>query len=89
MTIIAWLVIGAIAGYAANFLLGTKSGIVMTVAFGVVGAVVGGVVGNFLTSGGFDPGDLMRTFNIQSVIVATLGALGLGALGGWFGKRRA
>jgi uncharacterized membrane protein YeaQ/YmgE (transglycosylase-associated protein family) len=89
MTLIAWLVIGAIAGYVANYFLGTRQGVIMTVIFGIVGAIVGGLVGSFLTGGGFDVNALLTGFNIQSVIVAILGALGLGALGGWWSKRNA
>jgi uncharacterized membrane protein YeaQ/YmgE (transglycosylase-associated protein family) len=89
MSIIAWLVIGAIAGYAANWVLGTRSGVIMTVVFGIVGAIVGGLVGSFLTGGGFDLNKLMGNFDITSIIVAILGAVGLGALGGWWQKRSA
>jgi uncharacterized membrane protein YeaQ/YmgE (transglycosylase-associated protein family) len=89
MSIVAWLVIGAIAGYVANMILGTRNGLIMTVIFGVVGAVVGGLVGSFLTGGGFDLNKLMGEFNLTSIIVAIVGAVGLGALGGWWGKRQA
>jgi uncharacterized membrane protein YeaQ/YmgE (transglycosylase-associated protein family) len=89
MSIVAWLVIGAIAGYIANMILGTRQGMIMTVIFGVVGAIVGGLVGSFLTGGGFDLNKLMGEFNLTSIIVAIVGAVGLGALGGWWGKRQA
>jgi len=89
VTIIAWLVIGAIAGYVANFVLGTRNGLIMTVVFGIVGAVVGGLVGSFLTGGGFKVDTLLTGINVQSVIVAILGAIGVGALGGWWSKRNA
>ncbi len=89
MSIIAWLVIGAIAGYVANWVLGTRSGVIMTVVFGIVGAIVGGLVGSFLTGGGFDLNKLMGNFDITSIIVAILGAVGVGALGAWWQKRSA
>jgi uncharacterized membrane protein YeaQ/YmgE (transglycosylase-associated protein family) len=89
VSIVAWLVIGAIAGYAANFLLGTRSGVIMTVAFGILGAIVGGLVGSFLTGGGFDLNKLMGEFDLTSIIVAIIGAVGLGAVGGWWNKRQA
>ncbi len=87
MSIIAWLVIGAIAGYVANWVLGSRSGLIMTVAFGIVGAIVGGLVGSYLTGGGFDLNKLMGNFDVTSIIVAIIGAVVLGALGGWWGKR--
>jgi len=89
LSIIAWLVIGAIAGYVANWVLGSRSGVIMTVLFGIVGAIVGGLVGSFLTGGGFDLNKLMGNFDITSIIVAILGAVGVGALGAWWQKRSA
>ena len=89
MSIIAWIVIGAIAGYVANWVLGTRSGVIMTVLFGIVGAIVGGLIGSFLTGGGFDLNKLMGNFDITSIIVAILGAVGLGAVGGWWQRRNA
>ena len=89
VSITAWLVIGAIAGYAANAVLGTRSGLISTVIFGIIGAVVGGLIGSFLTGGGFDLNKLMGNFDITSVIVAILGAIGVGAAGAWWAKSRA
>jgi len=89
MSIIAWLVLGAIAGYAAHFILRQKSGVIMTVLFGIVGAVVGGLVGSFVTGGGFHLTKLMNEFNLTSIIVAIIGAVALGLLGGWWSARRA
>src|SRR5512140_3544981 len=49
MGIIAWIVVGAIAGFIATLILGTREGILMTVVLGIVGAVVGGfLAGAFL-----------------------------------------
>jgi len=39
---IAWIVVGAIAGYIADFIMHTRNGVVMTIILGIVGAVVGG-----------------------------------------------
>jgi uncharacterized membrane protein YeaQ/YmgE (transglycosylase-associated protein family) len=88
VSIIAWLVLGAIAGYVANMLLGTRQGMIMTVIFGIVGAIVGGLVGAFLRGQGFDLNYLMGNFDLTSIIVAILGAVGLGAVGGWWSKRQ-
>jgi uncharacterized membrane protein YeaQ/YmgE (transglycosylase-associated protein family) len=89
VSILAWLVIGAIAGYAANWVLGTRSGLISTVVFGIIGAVIGGLIGAYIRSGSFDLNNIMGTFDITSVITAILGAVGVGAVGAWWAKRRA
>lgn len=90
MTIIAWLVIGAIAGYVANYILRTREGLIRTVLFGIAGALVGGAVGAFLSGGnGFAASTLVSELNVTSLFVAILGAVGLGALGGWWARRSA
>jgi uncharacterized membrane protein YeaQ/YmgE (transglycosylase-associated protein family) len=89
VSIIAWLVIGAIAGYVANYFLGTRSGVIMTVLFGIVGAVVGGLIGAYIRSGTFDLNNIMGQLDLTSVITAIIGALGVGALGGWWARRNA
>jgi uncharacterized membrane protein YeaQ/YmgE (transglycosylase-associated protein family) len=89
MGIIAWLVVGAIAGYVANWVLGTRSGVIMTVLFGIVGGVVGGLVGSLVSGHGLDFGYIMNNFDLTSIIVAILGAIGVGALGAWWQKRSA
>lgn len=47
------LVIGGLCGYAANRIMGGKTGdILLNVILGLVGGVVGGVIGNLLGVGG-------------------------------------
>ncbi len=89
MSIIAWLVIGAIAGYVANLVLGTRSGLISTVIFGIIGAIVGGFIGAFLRGNGFDLNSIMGQLDLTSVITAILGAIGVGAAGAWWAKNRA
>ena len=88
MTLIAWLVVGAIAGYIANMVLGTRNGLIMTVLFGVVGAIVGGAAWAYIQTGTFDFNAMLTGIDIPSIIAAIVGAVVLGAIGGWFGKRR-
>ena len=55
MGIIAWIVLGAIAGFIATFITGTREGILMTIILGIVGALVGGfLAGVFLNRQGPD-----------------------------------
>ena len=70
MGVIAWLVIGLIAGFIASKIVNhTGSGIVMDIVLGVVGAFVGGFIFNFFGHSG------VSGFNIYSMFVATVGAI--------------
>jgi uncharacterized membrane protein YeaQ/YmgE (transglycosylase-associated protein family) len=72
MGIIAWIVLGAIAGYLAGLLVKGDEGL------GVIGHIVLGIVGALL--GGFLAGALfgtnpVNTIDISSIVVATIGAV--------------
>jgi len=70
MGIIAWIVVGAIAGFIATFILGDRAGIVLTIILGIVGAVVGGwLAGIFLNLK--DPTGI----NVETIVVSVVGAL--------------
>ena len=53
MGIISWLVVGAIAGYLAGFLVKGDEGlgVIGHVALGIVGGLVGGFLAGILTGG--------------------------------------
>jgi len=75
VTIIAWVILGAIAGYIAGFLVKGDEGmgVIGHVVLGIVGAVVGGFLVNLLGIGtGRENEDVV---NIQSIIVAVIGAV--------------
>ena len=70
MGIIAWLVLGLIAGFIASKIVNhTGSGIIMDIVLGVVGAFVGGFIFSLFGGAG------VTGFNIYSAIVATIGAV--------------
>ena len=70
MGIIAWIVVGAIAGYLATLITGNREGIVMTVILGIVGAVGGGwLAGVFLNLK--DPTGI----NVETIVVSVIGAI--------------
>lgn len=73
MSIIAWIVLGAIAGYLAGFLVRGDEGlgIIGHVVLGIVGALVGG----FLASLFFDTKPIDGALDISSIVVATIGAV--------------
>ncbi len=70
MSIIAWLVLGLIAGFIASKIVNhSGSGMIMDIVLGVVGAFVGGMLFNFFGAAG------VTGFNIYSAIVAVIGAV--------------
>ena len=70
MSILAWLVVGLIAGFIASRIVNKSgSGLVMDIVLGVVGAVVGGFLFNMI--GHSSPSGI----NLYSIFVATIGAI--------------
>jgi uncharacterized membrane protein YeaQ/YmgE (transglycosylase-associated protein family) len=70
MGFIAWLVLGAIAGFIASKIVDKQGkGLLLNIVLGVVGAELGGLlVGLFGMSG-------VTGFNVYSLLVAVLGAV--------------
>jgi uncharacterized membrane protein YeaQ/YmgE (transglycosylase-associated protein family) len=73
VSIIAWIVLGAIAGYLAGFLVKGDEGlgVIGHIVLGIVGALVGG----FLASVLFNSQPIDGPFDISSIVVATIGAI--------------
>jgi len=71
MELLAFLVLGGIAGWVASLIMGTdgSQGIFLNVVVGVVGAFIGGLLFNAFGNSG------VSGFNIYSLVVATLGAV--------------
>jgi uncharacterized membrane protein YeaQ/YmgE (transglycosylase-associated protein family) len=70
MGFIAWIVVGAIAGFLASKVMGSSEGLLMMVVLGIVGGLVGG----FLATNVFKMGSV-DGINIESIFIATLGAI--------------
>ena len=70
MGIIAWIVLGAIAGFIANLIMGSREGLLMMIVLGIVGAVVGG----FIAGTVLGIADITG-FNLSSLLVAVFGAI--------------
>jgi uncharacterized membrane protein YeaQ/YmgE (transglycosylase-associated protein family) len=68
--IIAWIVLGAIAGFITNLIMGGGEGVIATVILGIVGAVVGG----FLAGTVLKVADVTGV-NVESIVVAVIGAV--------------
>jgi uncharacterized membrane protein YeaQ/YmgE (transglycosylase-associated protein family) len=72
MSWIAWIVVGAVAGFLGSKIVGSKEGLVMMIVLGIVGALVGGyVAAEVLKIGSVD------AINVESILIATLGAVGV------------
>jgi uncharacterized membrane protein YeaQ/YmgE (transglycosylase-associated protein family) len=70
MGFIAWIVVGAIAGFLANQVMGSHEGLLMMVVLGIVGGLIGGFVATSVLHIGSVNG-----INIESILIATLGAI--------------
>ena len=70
MSIIAWIVLGLIAGAIAKMLHPgpDPGGIIMTILIGIVGAVIGGFIGTT-----FGVGDVSGV-NVWSIVLSVAGA---------------
>ncbi|AHG91316.1 Transglycosylase-associated protein [Gemmatirosa kalamazoonensis] len=72
MGILAWIILGLIAGAIAKAIMPGRDpgGFIVTALIGIVGAVIGGFVGNMLFGIGGVSG-----VDIRSILIAVVGAL--------------
>ena len=72
MGILAWIVLGLVAGALAKFIMPGEQGggIILTTVLGIVGALVGGFLGTSV----FGFGDISG-FDVRSIAIAVGGAL--------------
>jgi uncharacterized membrane protein YeaQ/YmgE (transglycosylase-associated protein family) len=70
MSILAWLVLGLIAGFIGSKIVNRSGeGLVLDIVLGVVGAVVGGFLFNTFGAAG------VTGLNLYSLLVAVIGAV--------------
>ncbi len=70
MSILAWIILGLIAGFIGSKLVNkTGEGVLLDIVLGVVGAVVGGFLFSLLGAGG------VTGLNLYSLVVAVIGAV--------------
>ena len=84
MGIVAWIVVGAIAGFITNMIMGGGEGVIGTIILGIVGAVVGGWIAGSLLKVADVTG-----INIESIVVAVFGAVIVVAVYRMVTRRRA
>ena len=70
MGIVSWIVLGAIAGAIASFLLRAREGLILMIVLGIVGALVGGFLSQALLHGSDVTG-----VNIESIVISVIGAI--------------
>ena len=67
---VAWIVVGAIAGFLTNLVMGSREGLIMMIVLGIVGGLLGG----FVATSVLHVGSVER-FGVESILIATLGAI--------------
>jgi len=79
---IAWIIVGAIAGWLASMVVHSRLGLIGDIIAGIVGAVIGGFLFSAVGASG------ITGFNVWSIFVAFIGAVVLlGAIRLFSGNR--
>jgi uncharacterized membrane protein YeaQ/YmgE (transglycosylase-associated protein family) len=83
MSILAFIILGLVAGWVASIIMGTNAnqGPLMDIVLGIIGAFLGGFIFNLFGQSG------ASGFNIYSIVVATVGAIVLIGIGRALGSR--
>jgi uncharacterized membrane protein YeaQ/YmgE (transglycosylase-associated protein family) len=68
MGVIAWIIVGLLAGWLAHAILGGRGGLFGNIAVGLIGAIVGGAIFSRL-------GVVVRPDFLGNLISATVGAV--------------
>ncbi len=66
---LAWIIIGALAGWLASVVMRSRQGLIMDIIVGIVGAIIGGFLFSQVGAQG------ITGFNIWSLFVAFIGAV--------------
>ncbi len=81
MNILLWIILGALAGFVASYIMKSPHGILMDIVLGIIGAFVGGFVMNLFGQSG------VNGFNFYSILVSIIGAIIVLALYRMFERR--
>lgn len=70
MGLLAWIILGALAGWIASMIMGKDSrmGALANIVVGIVGAGIGGWIASFFGMG------TVSGFNLYSLLIAVVGA---------------
>jgi uncharacterized membrane protein YeaQ/YmgE (transglycosylase-associated protein family) len=71
MSIIVWILFGALVGWIASIIAGTdeEQGAVMNIVVGIIGAFIGGLVAQMLGQSS------ITGFNLYSLLIAVIGSV--------------
>lgn len=71
MGIIAWIIIGGIAGWIASKIMNTdeQQGVIANIVVGIIGAFIGGWIWSMMG------GDGQLGFNVASLLIAVVGSI--------------
>ena len=70
MSLIAWIVLGLIAGFIGSKIVNKRGeGLILDIVLGVIGAIVGGFLFSLVGAGG------VTGLNLYSIFVAIIGAV--------------
>ena len=69
MSIIAWIILGAVAGTLASIVLPSRGGLIASIIIGILGAFVGGYLFEYFGEAG------VTGLNLYSIFVATVGSI--------------
>ena len=82
ISILAFLAIGALAGWIAGKIMKTEGSLGFRIVLGIVGGIVGGWIGNLL---GWSNGGMLQ-LNLSSILSAVVGACVVLIVARWLGK---
>lgn len=83
MSIIAWIILGLIAGFIASKIINKSGeGLILDIVLGIVGAIVGGFLFRTFGMSG------VTGLNLYSLIVAVVGAIVFLLVYHWLFKRK-
>lgn len=69
MSILVWIIFGALAGWVAHLLTGRGGGLIVNIIVGIVGAFLGGFLMSLIGGNG------VGAFDLYSFFVAVMGAV--------------